>query len=122
MVMTRLIVPIFAVALLAALVPSAAVPTPAAMKARVWLASQSPVRVAGTGFRAADRVAVTVTAGKTKLRRTVEATATGRIAARWNGSIAGGCHSTTVIARGTSGRVALWREVANDCGPPIGRL
>ena len=122
MVMTRLILFIAAAVVLAAVVPSAAVSTPAALKAHVWLASQSPVRVAGTGFSSTDRVAVTVTAGKTRLRRTVEATATGRIAVRWNGSIAGGCHSTTVIARGTSGRVALWREVANDCGPPIGRL
>jgi hypothetical protein len=41
---------------------------------------------------------------------------------RWNGSLAGGCRTITITARGTSGRAALWREVANDCGPPIGRL
>ena len=69
MVMTRLIITVSAAVVIAAVVPSAAVPTPAVLKARVWLASQSPVRVAGTGFSSTDRVAVTVTAGKTKLRR-----------------------------------------------------
>ena len=106
--------------ILAALVSAA--PSASALKARVWLVKTSPVRVNGSGFAPGERVRVTVTAGKTKLSEAVAATPTGRIAAVWNGSIAGGCHSITIIARGISGRVALWREVANDCGPPIGRL
>lgn len=100
----------------------AAAPSAAAVRARVWLVQASPVRVGGSGFAAGERVMVTVTAGKTTLRKAVFATSAGRITAFWAGSLAGGCHSTTIVARGSSGRTALWREVANDCGPPIGRL
>ncbi|HEU5373539.1 MAG TPA: hypothetical protein VFU51_14210 [Gaiellaceae bacterium] len=105
---------------LAALV--AAAPSSSAVRARVWLVTASPVRVSGSGFGAGERVTVTITAGKVKLRKAVSATAGGKIAAAWNGSIVGGCHSTMIVARGSSGRTALWREVANDCGPPVGRL
>ena len=103
---------------LAALV--AAAPSASALRARVWLVAASPVRV--SGIAAGERVTVTVTAGKVKLRKTVSATRAGRFTTAWNGSFAGGCESTTIVARGTSGRTALWREVANDCGPPIGGL
>lgn len=100
----------------------AAAPSSSAVRARVWLVRESPVRVSGSGFAGGERVTVTVTAGKRTLRKAVVATAPGRIAAAWSGSIAGGCHSTTIVARGSSGRTALWRQVANDCGPPPGRL
>jgi hypothetical protein len=105
--------------ILAALVSAA--PSGSAVRARVWLVKASPVLVNGTGFAPRERVMVTVTAGKAKLRRAVLATGRGRIAAGWKGSFAGGCRSITVVARGSSGRSALWREVANDC-PPIGKL
>jgi len=108
---------LFVLAALAAAAPSAS-----AVRAHVRLVSASPVRVSGSGFAPGERVTVTVTAGKTKLHTSVAATGAGRFIAVWNGSIAGGCHSTTVVARGASGRASLWREVANDCGPPIGRL
>ena len=105
---------------LAALVFAAS--SASALRARVWLVKASPVRVSGSGFAAHERVNVTLTAGKAKLRKTVTATLGGRFTAAWRGSIAGGCHSTIIVARGSSGRTALWREVANDCGPPPGRL
>jgi hypothetical protein len=111
-----------AILLMLAAMLVAAAPSASAVRARVWLVQSSPVRVAGSGFAAGDRVTVTVTAGKAKLRKAVSATVGGRFAARWNGSIAGGCHSTLIVARGSSGRTALWREVANDCAPPIGKL
>ena len=105
---------------LAALV--AAAPSASASRARVWLVAASPVRVSGSGFVAGERVTVTVTAGKVKLHKTVSATGAGRFTTAWDRSFAGGCRSTTIVARGASGRTALWREVANDCRPPIGRL
>lgn len=115
--MRQLAIPLVLAAALVAAAPSAS-----AVKARVWLAAASPVRVAGSGFASDESVAVKVTAGKVELKRTVSTTVGGRFSARWSGSIAGGCRSITVTARGSSGRAALWREVANDCGPPIGRL
>lgn len=115
--MKRTLVILAAVATLVAAAPSESATHP-----RVWLVGESPVHVSGSGFAAGERVAVAVTAGKAHLKKTVSATAAGRFTARWAGSIAGGCHSTTIVARGTSGRTAFWREVANDCAPPVGRL
>ena len=115
--MRRLAIPLVLAAVLVAAAPSAS-----AVMAHVRLVSANPVRVAGSGFAADESVAVKVLAGKVQLKRTVSTTAGGRFTARWAGSIAGGCRSITVTAHGSSGRAALWREVANDCGPPIGRL
>jgi hypothetical protein len=75
--------------------------------------------VAGNGFHPGERVAVTVSAGRSTARRSVTATAAGRIAASWRTSIAGGCHSTLIVARGSMGSLARWREVVNDCEPPL---
>jgi hypothetical protein len=111
------IILILALAALVAVAPSAS-----AVRARVWLVKSSPVRVGGSGFLPGERVTVTVSAGKSRLAKSVAATSAGRIAALWNGSLAGSCHSITIVAHGSSGRTALWREVANDCGPVVGRL
>ena len=91
-------------------------------KPRVWLADQAPARVAGSGFRAEERVAVVVSSGKVRLRKTVVTTATGRLRATWNASIAGGCQPTWISAVGAKGSRAVYREVANDCGPIPGKL
>jgi hypothetical protein len=107
------------VAFLAAATLVVACSAASAASTRVWLVSESPLRVAGSGFVPGEHVAVTVAAGK-KLtaRRTVVASATGRLAARWRVSTAAGCHSTTIVARGSAGSFARWREVVNDCEPP----
>ena len=109
------------VAFLAAATLVVAGSTASAASTRVWLVSESPLRVAGSGFVPGEQVAVTVAAGKQSARRTVTASSTGRVAASWRLSTAGGCHSTTIVARGSQGSFARWREVANDCGSS-GRL
>src|SRR5215208_7214379 len=86
--------------------------------ARVRLTDESPVTVAGTGFRAAERVTVTVTAGTVVLRKNVSATAAGRFVARWRRSVGGECRSTTVTAVGNRGSAASWKSLAVDCAPP----
>lgn len=91
-------------------------------KPRVWLADQTPARVAGSGFRAKERVAIVLTSGKVTLRKSVVTTATGRLQASWNTSIAGGCRPTWIAAIGAKGSRAVYREVANDCGPIPGKL
>ena len=88
----------------------------------VWLADQTPARVAGSGFRAKERVAIVLTSGKVTLRKSVVTTATGRLQASWNTSIAGGCRPTWIAAIGAKGSRAVYREVANDCGPIPGKL
>ena len=66
--------------LLAALAPSLA---PAgSLRARVWLADRGPLVVRGSGFAPTERVKVTVT-GAGRFVRTVTATRSGAIVARW---------------------------------------
>ena len=60
---------------------------------------------------------VTAHAGEIVLRKTVVATGEGRFVARWQQSIAGGCHSTTVSAVGSRGSRAVYKIVVNDCAP-----
>ena len=95
-----------------ALVPAAA---PSALRARVWLADDSPVVVRGSGFHPAERVAVTVAVGKS-FQKTVVATATGTFVARWNASAAD-CHSTYIKAVGSMGSRAVVK-IAAECPPP----
>jgi hypothetical protein len=85
---------------------------------RVRLTSESPATVVGTAFRPAERVAVTVTAGETVLRKSVVATGEGRFVARWQRSIAGGCHATTVSAVGSRGSRAVYKTPPPECAPP----
>ena len=115
--MRRSLVLVALAVLLLAAGASAAGPKP-----RVWLADQAPVRVSGSGFRAEEQVVVVLSAGKVRLRKSVETTAAGRFHAAWKASIAGGCHSTTISAIGTKGSRAAYREVANDCGRMPGKL
>ena len=109
------------VAFLAAATLVVAGSTASAASTRVWLVSESPLRVAGSGFVPGEHVAVTVAAGKRTVTQTVVASSAGRLVAAWRVSAAAGCHSTTIVARGSKGSFARWREVANDCEPP-GRL
>lgn len=107
------------VAFLAAATLVVASAAASAATTRVWLVSESPLRVAGSGFAPGEQVAVTVAAGRKAIaRRTVLASATGRLTVRWRLSNPGGCHSTSIVARGSAGSFARWREVVNDCEPP----
>jgi hypothetical protein len=101
-------------ALLALLVPAGA--TARIARARVWLSAESPLTVRGLGFKAHERVTVTVDADRNFVRK-VTATATGSFVARWTGSVTGNgaCPTILVRAAGDRGSRAVWHSVANDC-------
>ena len=102
-------------ALLSLLVP--AVATARVAKARVWVSVQSPLTVRGSGFRAHEHVAVTVSASGERFTRAVTASGVGSFVARWAGSAQAdsGCVSLFVRAVGDRGPDAAWKSVANDC-------
>jgi len=107
---------ILALLLLAALAPSLA---PAgSLRARVWLADRSPLVVHGTGFAAAERVSVTVT-GAGRLVRTVTATRSGAIVARWAAVPAkAGCAALFIRAAGARGTVVTAKVAGIECPQP----
>lgn len=107
---------ILAVLLLAAVVPSFA---PAgALRAHVWLADRSPLVVRGSGFAAAERVTVTVT-GAGRFVRTVAATKSGAIVARWTAVPAkAGCAALLIRAAGARGTVATAKVAGIECPQP----
>ena len=104
-----------ALALLSLLVP--AVATARVAKARVWVSAQGSLTVRGSGFRAHEHVAVTVSASGERFMRAVTASGVGSFVARWAGSAGGdgGCVSVFVRAVGDRGSDAVWKSVANDC-------
>ena len=105
-------------ALLVAGVLALAAPASASVGMRVWLPSENPIVVRGSGFAPKDRVLVKVAKAKLVLRKTVVASATGRFAVRWTRGLPTACASTRVTAAGSSGRRATWLAVVDDCGPP----
>jgi hypothetical protein len=102
--------------LLAALAPSLA---PAgSLRARVWLADRSPLVVRGSGFAAAERVTVTVT-GAGRFVRTVTATRSGAIVARWRSVPAkAGCAALFIRAAGARGTVVTLKVAGIECPQP----
>ena len=102
--------------LLVAVVPSLA---PAgSLHARVWLADRSPLVVRGSGFGAAEHVTVTVT-GAGRFVRTVTATRSGAIVARWIAvPTKTGCVALAVRAVGASGTVATTKVAGIECAQP----
>jgi len=104
-------------ALLAALAPSLA---PAgSLRARVWLADRSPLVVRGTGFAAAERVTVTVT-GAGRFVRTVTATYSGTIVARWTAVPAkAGCAELFIRAAGARGTIVTAKVAGMECPQPV---
>jgi hypothetical protein len=87
-------------------------------RTRVAIVDESPLVVRGTGFKAAERVTVTVTHGKTVFRKAVTAGATGVVVARWKLPLPTTCASTFVLAVGSEGSRATFRIVVNDCAQP----
>jgi hypothetical protein len=87
-------------------------------RARIGIVDEAPLVVRGTGFHSAERVTVTVTHGKAVYRKAVTATATGVVVARWKVPMATTCASTFVLALGSEGSRASYRNVANDCAQP----
>ena len=104
------------VVLLATVAPALA---PAgSLHARVWLADRSPLVVRGSGFGAGGHVTVTVT-GAGRFVRTVTATRTGTIVARWTTVPAkAGCAALFLRAVATNGAVATAKVAGIECPQP----
>ncbi len=103
-------------AVIGMLVPVAA--SPPLANARVWVSSQSPLEVGGSGFKPSERVTVTVVVSTgDRFEQAVTATNTGSLVARWADAKIGSrpCTSTFVKAAGDRGSTAAWRSVAEDC-------
>ena len=106
---------IVAVLVLGALVPAAW----AASRPQVRLVVGSPASVAGTGFRARERVVVKVTGGSDHLARAVMTSARGAFVARFAHPIsATGCRQLVIAAVGAKGDRAAWKSPPRSCGPP----
>jgi hypothetical protein len=83
--------------------------------ARVSVESLSPAVVRGAGFKARERVAVTLSA-KTTRTKAVTATAAGTFRVAFRAVTLGRCDFFAVRARGTRGRTAFLR-VTPECAP-----
>ena len=86
--------------------------------AKVWIASEQPLKIRGSGFAASDRVTVTVQRGRSTFRKTVAATSTGAFRAVWLRGLPTVCASTTVLAVGESGRRAAYAIRVTECPQP----
>ncbi len=81
------------------------------------IVDQSPLVVRGVGFKASERVTVSVAHAKTLFRREAVAGSTGVLMARWTRSMPATCGSTTITAVGSKGTRVTFKSVANDCAP-----
>ena len=100
-----------------ALVAAAACVLPATAAApRVWLASESPLAVRGTGFHPQTRITVTVAKAKQSFRKTSTSGVAGGFVVRFSVRLSTRCGTVVVIADDGRGSRAVWRMVANDCG------
>jgi hypothetical protein len=106
---------------LAALVAAALVPTAlASVKPQVRLVAFSPARVAGSGFRARERVTVTVSSPSTRLRTTVRTSAGGSFLARFTRRArTSACNQVAVVAVGARGDRAAWKSPPQPCGAQV---
>ena len=105
---------------LAFLLATALAPTAfGAVGPHVRLLGRAPATVAGAGFHAGERVAVTVADGTTRLRTTVVASARGGFVARFARDLPGGsCTQVVVTAVGARGDRAAWKTPPQECGAP----
>ena len=88
------------------------------LRTRIAIVDEAPLVVRGTGFKAAERVTVTVSHGKAVYRRAGTASSTGVVVVRWKVAMATTCASTFVLAVGSEGSRATYKTVANDCAQP----
>ena len=103
--------------LLAIVAPSLA---PAgSLRERVWVADRSPLVVRGSGFGAAERVSVTIT-GAGRYVRTITATRSGAIVARWSTetNAKAACAALFVRAVGARGATATAKVAGIECPQP----
>ena len=90
----------------------------AAAGPRVVLVDASPVLVMGAGFERGAVVRVTVSLGKTKLSKNVDATSTGRFAARWQRALSDSTCAQIVVTAVSAHRRAVVKTVpaGDGCG------
>ena len=103
------------VGVLALVAPSAAVgKTPA----KVWIADRSPLVVRGSGFKAHERVTVTVQLTKPLIVKRVAST-TGTFIVRLSAdTVKVGCNALSIRAVGNRGTVAVVKMPGMECPPP----
>jgi hypothetical protein len=86
-------------------------------KPQLRVVSLQPFAVAGSGFRAGERVRVTVRADGDVGARMDDADARGRIGVRFRSMTLGDCPTYVIAARGDKGSRAGLRSVPRPCGP-----
>jgi hypothetical protein len=101
--------------LLALVAAPAASPASSHARARISIVDEAPLVVRGVGFKAGERVTVSVAHAKTLFRRVAVAGSTGVLMARWTRSMPTTCGSTTITALGSKGTRVVYKSVANDC-------
>jgi len=84
--------------------------------ARVWIASEQPLVVRGSGFHAGARVSVVVMKLKKTYRMSMTSSTAGAFTARFGSDLPARCGTTVVTATASGGQRAISRIVANDCG------
>jgi hypothetical protein len=103
------------VGLVALLAPSAAI---ARSSAKVWIADRSPLIIRASGFKAHERVTVTVRMATKQVFHRV-ASRKGTFAVTLPaGNIKLGCNTMTVLAVGAAGTRAALKVPGVDCPPP----
>jgi hypothetical protein len=92
-----------------------------AIRPQVRLMTASPASVAGTGFKARERVTVTVTGTSSPLAKSVVTGAKGGFVAHFARAVsAAACRQIAIVAVGAGGDRAAWKSPQRACGPPPG--
>lgn len=105
--------------ILAALAAALALAVPAASAnggARVWISSNQPLVVRGSGFHAGTQVTIVVSKLKQSFRMSMPSSTSGGFTARFGSTLPSRCGTTVVTATASDGQRAISRIVANDCG------
>ncbi len=84
--------------------------------AAISLVSADPLVIAGNGFPAGSNVELAVTAGATKLDRSLATTAAGAFSAAWPTGTTHGCRPSAIVATDGAIRVVLHSPVRVACG------
>jgi hypothetical protein len=101
--------------LVALLVPSAAI---ARAPAKVWIADRSPLVIRGSGFKAHERVTLTVRMATKQVFHRVATRRGTFVVTLSTGTIKFGCNTMTVQAVGAAGTRAALKIPGIDCPPP----
>jgi hypothetical protein len=89
-------------------------------KPRLRLLDTTPLRIAGSSFKARERVTVTVYADGMR-RRTTRATSGGAFVVTFPGAAPDRCAAVAILARGASGDQASLKVMPKACPPALRR-